>query len=112
MMEEYKGKFASSENPLIVKCDQLLAHLIKSNINAFTDDGEVELQWSSFVIDEDNFILETIEADHFVFISKSLIELCDNEHQLAYVLAHSLAHHILKHKVEPVYKYLHWKTFS
>lgn len=100
-MTKYEGKFVSSSNPLTQNLDRVLRNLIGAN-KEFVEDERFDKSWSSIVIDDDKFYLEVNDEMKFVILTKPVAQMCQNEHQLAYLLANALAHFILKHKREPV----------
>lgn len=105
-MEKYENKFVNSSNsPLLKKVDQVLRKLIESNKD-FVEDENFDLEWACSVLDDDKLDLFVIDEMKFIITTKAVLQLCQNEHQLAYVVANALAHFLLKHKREPVSTFL------
>lgn len=101
-MEKYENKFVNSSNsPLLKKVDQVLRKLIESNKD-FVEDENFDLEWACSVLDDDKLDLFVIDEMKFIITTKAVLQLCQNEHQLAYVVANALAHFLLKHKREPL----------
>lgn len=105
LLVEYDGKFLQSSHKSIQMCDKILKKLIETNKEYIDDEKHIDTTWSTIIIDDDDehFYSQTICSEKFLILTKKLVDLCDDdEHQLAYLIAHSLSHVILKHYREPV----------
>lgn len=101
-MKNYENKFINPNNsPLLKKVDQVLRKLIVSNKD-FVEDENFDIDWACSVLDDDKLDLFVIDEMKFIIATKAVLQMCQNEHQLAYVVANALAHFLLKHKREPV----------
>lgn len=109
MLKEYEGKFLPSSDERIKKADSILKRLIQNNKDSIGESEEPQ-DWCTFIYPNEKVEAEYISSKRFILLSDSLVKLCDNEHQLAFVLANTLAHHLLKHKLEPV-SFYHFRTF-
>ncbi|KAH7638049.1 metalloendopeptidase oma1-like protein [Dermatophagoides farinae] len=105
LLVEYDGKFLQSSHKSIQMCDKILKKLIETNKEYIDDEKHIDTTWSTIIIDDDDehFYSQTICSEKFLILTKKLVDLCDDdEHQLAYLIAHSLSHVILKHYREPL----------
>ncbi|KAJ6216256.1 hypothetical protein RDWZM_007413 [Blomia tropicalis] len=102
IMSKYEGKFVDSKTPSIINLDQILNKLISMN-KEFVNDENFNLEWLCVIIDDDQKQeLVVDDSMKFVIMTKATLQLCENEHQMAYLLANAMGHYILKHKREPV----------
>ena len=103
-LEKYAEKFVESSSPLVKTLDRVLQMLIESNKD-FVEDENFDLNWTCTMIDDrDKFDLFVMDDMKFITLTKAVAQVCQNEHQLAYLMANALAHFLLKHKREPVSK--------
>ena len=79
--------------------DKVLAKLIRDNKESI-DDERLEGHFSCILFDEKTPQALTLDPQKFFVFTTGLIDLCQNENELAYVIAKSLSHYILKHKRE------------
>ena len=102
ILTKYDGKFVKASSSLVQALDQVMQTIIESN-KEFVEDENFDLNWTCTVIDDDQqYDLIVNDEMKFVITTKATAQLCQNEHQLAYLVANALAHFVLKHKRESV----------
>lgn len=100
-MKRYEGRFCT-DKALIQRCDQIMQKIIKFNKD-YVNNEDFNMAWCTAIVDNGaDLQLHLIGSSKFLILSKALVELCQNDHQLAYLISHSLAHFLLKHSREPV----------
>ena len=94
------GSFLPSTHPVVKRLDNCFDKLIESNNDLeFFENGI----WSPIVINDENFTdVIVLKESQNVFVSKKVLDLCQTDDELAYILAHQLSHVLLDHNREPI----------
>ncbi|KPM10579.1 metalloendopeptidase OMA1-like protein [Sarcoptes scabiei] len=103
ILTKFQGKCVESQSPILKQCDRILRELIESNKQSI-DDDHIDRAWSIILVDDDRFAFdsELVYSDKFIILSKKLIDFCDNQDQIAYLIGHMISHAVLKHYREPI----------
>jgi hypothetical protein len=95
------GRFVPSTDPSVKRLDRCVDRLIGAN-----DDLDVigDGKWTPVVIDNHHMLdVIVLKESQNIFISRKLLDLCETDDELAYLLAHQLSHSMLDHSREPVF---------
>jgi hypothetical protein len=97
---EKTNSFIASTDDCVKRLDNCVNHLIQTNNDI---KGLGESIWTPVVVNDDNVCdLIVIKSSGTIFAFKKMLDLCESDDELAYVLAHQFSHMLLDHKREPV----------
>jgi len=97
---EKSNLFLPSTDDYVKRLDRVVDKIIHSNKDI---EGLGELIWTPSVVDDDNRCdILILKESGYIIVFKKLMDLCETDDQLAYVLAHQLSHLLLDHRREPV----------
>jgi predicted Zn-dependent protease len=93
LSRQISKKFKISNNPFYVR----RVNEVGAKITRVCDRGE--LKYYFYVIDEDKMNAFSLPGG-YVYIYKGLLDALDNDSQLAFVLAHEVAHIVARHSIK------------
>lgn len=99
LTDTLESKFITSSDAIVKKMDTLIQRIIKANAE-YVEADKFDLNWSGSVLDTNQLVLYLINSMQFIIGSKQLVDQCENDDQLAYIIANALAHSLLKHRRE------------
>ncbi|CAG2101536.1 unnamed protein product [Medioppia subpectinata] len=93
------GTFLPSSDPAVKRMDRCVERIINANNDIdVIGDGN----WTPVVINNDQLLdIIVLKESHNIFISKKILDLCETDDELAYLLCHQLSHVMLDHTREP-----------
>ena len=94
------GMFLPSTHEAVKRLDRCVDRLVESNADLdLIGDGI----WTPVVINDDKICDVVILKDsRNIFVYKKLLDLCETDDELAYVLCHELSHLMMDHNREPI----------
>ncbi len=100
MIEIYKNHFLPSNDKKVDRVMKIAIKLIQSN----KDLEQIhEKKWTISVINDPNVRNAFVIPTGKIFLFTGILDICDNDEQLAVIIAHEIAHALLSHGSEQVY---------
>jgi len=90
VFKEIKKEYRFLENQELINLEKILNTLLSAR-----PERHKSLEYRVFLLDDE--AINAFTAGGYIFVYKGLVDYCSNNHELAFIIAHEIAHNELNH---------------
>lgn len=96
-LKMFQNKLLPTHHPYCRTVERVARRIIESNLDI---KQFKEKHWTTAVVDAPHVKNAMVVGDGKIFVFTGMLNLCENDDQLGFVLSHEIAHSILSHGIE------------